>query len=135
MNLQEDATNAASTKLIHRALPPFDKPHFAEGLLEDIRLIFKQPIHKETQIGLVEGSSGCRYVSAEWTTDVLPNLDDCWQINRYTPGLKLDTSIVATGCDTIAGAILPKEITLQRYGTVGYRLKLKRIDVESEQNQ
>ena len=28
---------------VHRALPPFDSPGFAEGLMADIRLIFFQP--------------------------------------------------------------------------------------------
>ena len=28
---------------VHRALPPFDSPHFADGLMEDIRLVFFEP--------------------------------------------------------------------------------------------
>jgi hypothetical protein len=55
-------TEAGKTLTVHRAVPPFDKPAFAEGLADDIRLAFFAPEGEPTAWG--EGEEGawiCRY--------------------------------------------------------------------------
>ena len=59
-------TEAAKTLTVHRAVPPFDAPAFAEGLAEDIRLAFFAPAGEPAAWG--EGEAGtrvCRYERAD----------------------------------------------------------------------
>jgi hypothetical protein len=51
---------------VHRALSPFDSPGFAEGLMEDIRLIFFKPEGATAECGkLMDGSTVCRYINPD----------------------------------------------------------------------
>lgn len=53
---------AGKTLTVHRAVPPFDKPAFAEGLADDIRLAFFAPEVEPTAWGEgEEGARVCRY--------------------------------------------------------------------------
>jgi hypothetical protein len=49
---------AGETLTVHRAVPPFDKPAFAEGLADDIRLAFFAPGGEPSSWG--EGEDGAR---------------------------------------------------------------------------
>ncbi|MCE5264328.1 MAG: hypothetical protein LLG97_12440 [Deltaproteobacteria bacterium] len=53
---------AGQTLTVHRAVPPFDKPAFAEGLAADVRLAFFQPGGEPAAWGEgEEGARMCRY--------------------------------------------------------------------------
>lgn len=84
---------------VRRAVPPFDGPEFAQGLIGDIRAIF-QPPTGSMAMGQVAGvTSACRYTSAAGrVVDVLPDVSDCWQIKSYTSDLIMDRSIVGRSC-------------------------------------
>jgi hypothetical protein len=71
--------------VINRAIPPFDSEFFAQGLMEDIRLIFFQPEKIAVEIGLSgTGESICRYHSPEEIiTDVVIGQNNSLTINRY----------------------------------------------------
>lgn len=86
---------------IDRGVPPFDSPHFARGLLEDIRLVFLPPGEVPTAVGLVgDGASVCRYErEGGETVDVIADPDGGWRIYRYADGRRARTVQV--------GSILP----------------------------
>jgi hypothetical protein len=57
---------AGETLIIHRAVPPFDAPAFAEALAEDIRLAFFPPGGEPTAWGAGEdGAPACRFERAD----------------------------------------------------------------------
>jgi len=71
--------------VINRAIPPFDSESFAQGLMEDIRLIFFQPEETAIEIGLSgAGESTCRYHSLEnLITDVAFGQNNSVTLNIY----------------------------------------------------
>jgi hypothetical protein len=57
---------AGETLIVHRAVPPFDAPAFAEALAEDIRLAFFPPGGEPTAWGAGEaGAPACRFDRAD----------------------------------------------------------------------
>jgi len=117
---------------ILRAVPPFDGPAFARGLMHDIRAIF-QPPGKKMQRGRLAGSDAvCRYRAADGgVVDVLPNVNDCWQIKRYTADLLLQRSVAGRSCRKIGLFSIPDRLELKAYGPAGYTLKMKLISAEN----
>ncbi|XCN74869.1 MAG: hypothetical protein Q3M24_09050 [Candidatus Electrothrix aestuarii] len=123
---------------ITRAVPPFDKPSFAQGLLEDLQAIFRKPVGELQQGALGEPPAPvCRYhTSDKRVTDILPdkNAETCWQVRNYAPDQKLTRSITARSCQTTeAGSGLdsiPQDLELQTYGATGYLLKMHLISAE-----
>jgi hypothetical protein len=58
-------------------------------------------------------------------TDIVPNIDDCWQITSYTPERILDRSITGRSCRVKESTRIPEYLELQTYGMTGYTLKMK----------
>lgn len=57
---------AGETLTVHRAVPPFDAPAYAEGLAEDIRLAFFPPGGAPASWGAGEGGApACRFERAD----------------------------------------------------------------------
>ena len=83
---------------VHRALPPFDSPHFAEGLMEDIRLVFFEPDGPVVASGtLKDGGAVRRHRLPDGGTvdlELLPG--DDWRIRRYDPSETLTRTVRAT---------------------------------------
>jgi hypothetical protein len=71
--------------IINRAIPPFDSEFFAQGLMEDIRLIFFQPKEAIVEWGLSDtGKYICRYHGNEETiTDVIFEQNDRLTVSSY----------------------------------------------------
>jgi hypothetical protein len=71
--------------IINRAIPPFDSKFFAQGLMEDIRLIFFQPKGTTVEISLTNtGGNVCRYHhNHDDITDVTIDQSNILTINRY----------------------------------------------------
>ncbi|OEU46736.1 MAG: hypothetical protein BA862_07455 [Desulfobulbaceae bacterium S3730MH12] len=113
---------------IRRAVPPFDKPLFAEGLIRDLRTIF-QPPTGGMQTGQIPGAiTVCRYAdNMGRVIDVLPEADDCWQINIYNSEMTLDRSITGRSCRNNGSAQVPEYLELNSYGQTGYTLKMTLI--------
>ena len=116
---------------IRRAVPPFDGPEFAHGLIGDIRAIFQPPAGSMT-MGQVAGvTSACRYTSATGrVVDVLLGASDCWQIKSYTSELIMDRSIVGRSCKKKGSSLIPDYLELKTYGQIGYTLKLTLITAD-----
>lgn len=116
---------------VRRAVPPFDGPDFAKGLIVDIRAIFQQPTGS-MKMGQVAGKTAvCRYIDQGLVVDVLPDVDDCWQIKSYTSDLKIDRSIDGRSCRKKGSNLIPDYLELQTYGQAGYTLKMTLITADN----
>lgn len=123
---------------VKRAVPPFDTPEFAKGLIGDIRAIFRPPPGRSSrgQLLLPAPAAGltsvCRYKEADGgVVDVLPDVDGCWQIRSYTPDGTMDRTIVGRSCKKQGAAMIPDYIELKTYGRTGYTLKMTLIRADT----
>lgn len=117
---------------IRRAVPPFNTDEFASGMMGDIRAIFQPPSGTNVQQGQLDGTTSvCRYQGQDGgVVDVLPNVEDCWQIKSYTPALNMNRSIVGQSCRKVESISIPDYLLLKTYGQAGYTLKLKLISAD-----
>ncbi len=118
--------------VVKRAVPPFDKPAFAEGLLADVRLIFLAPDAAEVRYGwLADRTEVCRYTDGDGRiTDLLPTADACWQIKTYTSKLVMDRTIVGRACRKSGNGLIPEHIELRGFGQGEYTLKMTLIQAD-----
>ncbi len=81
-----DATAVGGSMQVHRAVPPFDGPQFAEGLMRDVRFIFMFPAGAPATTGrLDDGSSVCRYQDTfGMTVDVIVHPGQGWEVEQYS---------------------------------------------------
>jgi len=123
---------------VKRAVPPFDTPEFAAGLIGDIRAIFQPPPGRGSrgQLLLSVPAAGltavCRYKDPDGgVVDVLPDVDGCWQIRSYTPDGAMDRTIVGRSCREQGESLIPDYIELKTYGRRGYTLKMTLIRADT----
>jgi len=118
---------------IQRAIPPFDNPRFAAGLMRDLRAIFSPPAADHVETGQISGSGPiCRYTDDDGkVVDLLPETDDCWRINIYGADLTLDRSITGRSCRVQSGSRIPDHLELNSYGQNGYSLKMTLIRADN----
>ena len=111
-----------------RAVPPFDKPRFAENTLKDIRFMFIAPEGALKQSGTREdGATVCRYGSAEGgAVDVAVYRDDSWEITTYGPDQKPQRRARARA---VRNGI-PDLIEMTGYAVLNYSLGLSLISAE-----
>jgi hypothetical protein len=114
---------------VHRALPPFDSPHFAEGLMEDIRLVFFAPEGPVTAIGtLPEGGAVRRHRLPDGGTvdvELLPGAE--WRIRRYDAAETLTRTVRARrGTGDQHG--FPERLELTASGGQDYRLMMTLLE-------
>jgi hypothetical protein len=115
--------------IVHRALPPFDSPHFAGGLMDDIRLIFLEPDGPVIGFGEVEnGSVVCRHATPDGSTvDIEPQRDGAWELRRYSPAQRLTRTVRALpGARNNAG--FPETLELEAGGDQTYKLVMKLVE-------
>jgi hypothetical protein len=117
---------------VRRAVPPFDRPGFARGLMDDVRTVFAQPPAEDVLYGiLADNTPVCRSTAADGQiTDIMPTGDGCWRITTYTPELVIDRSVVARSCRKNGGALIPDYLELTGFGREKYTLKMKLITAE-----
>jgi hypothetical protein len=115
--------------IVHRALPPFDSPHFAEGLMDDIRLVLFEPEGALVGAGLLEsGSSVCRHEApGGGVVDVESQRDGAWGLMRYSREQRLIRSVRALPPDG-SGTGFPTTIELTAHGSQNYKLVLTLIE-------
>ncbi len=128
-----DAENGRLTVL--QAVPPFDRPGFAKGLMADVRTIFVRPKPVMTTCGLLDGNQPCcRLQDNDGSlTDILPDKNGCWKIHARPAGHggKI-RSIVASNCTMRQGYRLARSMTMTTSGQLGYTLKMRLISAEKE---
>ncbi len=118
---------------VRRAVPPFDKPGFAEGLMRDVRLIFLQPSADTVLYGrLGDTAMVCRYVDAAGrVTDVLPAVGGCWRINAFSPESVIDRSLGGRSCRRVDGVLVPEYLELEDFGPNSYTLRMTLVNAEN----
>jgi len=118
---------------IQRAIPPFDSEDFAEGLIEDIKLIFFEPTGPLIEIGFLKnGSSICRYQNPyERIVDIITSLDQTWEIRQYNHDLRLDRTVKGIQAKSTGPGYYPgitQRIELTAYGASGYALVMDLVE-------
>jgi hypothetical protein len=114
---------------VHRALPPFDSPHLAEGLMEDIRLIFFEPDGPLVGCGVLDnGSAVCRHeIPGGSAIDIQSLADNGWELNRYGPSQRLTRTLrVPPGEKHTCG--FPERMELIASGGQTYKLVMTLLE-------
>ena len=118
---------------VERAVSPFDRPGFSEGLMSDLNLLYFPP--KAPMAGQGRFPDGARVVRVrskdEVTTDLVLREDQTWAIYEYSSGSKLVRSIEARDVSSVEegeGDMVAKSIVLKRPGIFGYRLDMRLVE-------
>ncbi len=120
---------------IQRALPPFDKPGFAEGLIEDLMLIFFKPDMPLTHTGYTQdGAAVCRHQSkGKGAQDIIVPEDKPWRIVRYNKKKKIIRDVSPDMDAELTEHGFPERVTLKAPGILGYQLMLSLLSAEPMQ--
>lgn len=113
---------------VKRAVKPFDSPHFAENMLNDIRLAFLAPRGRLMESGIFEadGSSACRYeADREITLDVIVR-DGSWDILTYGEHNQILRQVRAS----LLKDGIPEILELTGFLQMKYTLKMTLISAE-----
>jgi hypothetical protein len=113
---------------VDRAVPPFDRPAFAAGLMADVGHAFLPPAGEPTAIGRNQtGATVCRWIPERGdSTDVQLGPDGSWAIRTFR-GTRLSREISLLG--TPANGHFPL-VVLAVPGVGGYRLEMRLVDHE-----
>ena len=115
---------------VHRALPPFDSPHFAEGLMEDIRLVFFEPDGPVVASGtLKDGGAVRRHRLPDGGTvdlELLPG--DDWRIRRYDAVRNAHPHGAGAARHGGTSTAFPQAVELTAAGGQDYRLTMTLIE-------
>jgi hypothetical protein len=119
--------------IVERAVSPFDRPGFAEGLISDLSLLFFPPKAPVVSSGrLPDGARVVRFCSKKKvTTDLVLREDQTWAIYEYSSGSKLVRSVEAGDISPIEGGggnMAAKNIMLKRPGLLGYQLDMRLVE-------
>lgn len=140
--------NSASVDMLEvsRAVPPFDKPDFAQGLMRDVRSIFQRPAGTLTTGVLPDGLPACRYEGDSGIHDLVLQTDGCWRLETYQlkphissdeeavppppSGPVLTRRITTASCQAAGKTIIPQILELTAPGPEGYSLTMRLISAE-----
>jgi len=121
---------------IQRALPPLDKPGMAEGIVQDISLLFFAPEQPCTAAGLSKDAAWiCRYPYADQgQEDVVLQPDGLWEIRRYNQSHRLMRTIAPMAKEDLNAGGLPSRVVLKAHGLGGYELRMSLIEAVPLEN-
>lgn len=110
-----------------RALPPFDAPGFARGLVDDLTLIFLPPGNPPEIWGnMADDIFACRYPEdANGTRDIVLPPAGPWEVRRYDDRGGLKKTLKADNNRSV-----PDRMILKTHGVLGYDLVLTLVDAE-----
>lgn len=113
---------------VERAVDPFDQPGFADGLIDDLILIFLAPETAGRYGRTADDDLICRYPHADHQiTDIVVRDPDHWIINRYDDQGRLLRRVSAEREDAGRSGIA-RHITLESRSASDYRLALTLIE-------
>lgn len=120
------------TLTIRRALPPFDRPELAQGMMQDIRLLFFPPPGPPLASGTwPSGETGCRYALEEGYQDIVRRPAGDVVIQRYDHHGRRVRRAELSRChpDGAAGLeAVPCRIRLEAFRPAAYRLELELVE-------
>ena len=130
--LFEAEQNASGQVLVIRAMPPFDRTGFAEGLMADVRALFVEPEYSKRIIAKNQkGERVCRYTSGkDRITDVVTASQGWNRIEQYDGNGILQKAITAEKYREVAGASIPEDIVLTALGARAYTLELQLLSAD-----
>lgn len=101
---------------VRRAVPPFDNPHFASGMMADIRMIFRPPAG--TAVTAYDREKLiCRHRADDGSiTDIVLGDMICFQINDYSAEGDLLRSLTGRDCSERDGYTIARHLELQHFG-------------------
>jgi len=113
---------------VKRAIAPFDSDVFANGLIEDINLIFFKPSGPILASGFLKsGAAVCRYRKPDGSiVDIISHGEDNWEIKQYLPDFRL-ARVVKSIYLADRKAIADK-IELNAHGSPGYTLVMDLVE-------
>ena len=113
---------------ITRAVSPFDRPGFAQGLMDDLMLLFFKPVPPLLIQGELPGGEAiCRYETTEGAvTDVILVDNQHWAIHSYSPEGRRQRTIMGKGAT--AGPVTATHLTIQSHGRMEYVLQLELLE-------
>jgi hypothetical protein len=114
---------------VDRAVPPFDRPGFAQGLIDDLRLLLFAPQAPLVTTGRLEqGDPACRFGSSQSTIDIAVKEDGSRIVRQYASNRKMVRSVVADDLTRIDQGLFARHLILKHYGILGYQLELHLIE-------
>lgn len=115
---------------VRRHLPPFDRPGFAQGLFQDLELLYFLPPEGPALRGrLADGAAACRYTAGDGSiVDLVHPAGGGWEIRRYDTRGRLTRR--ARPCQP-AGDGPPDCVRLEALGPAEYRLTLRLLESEA----
>lgn len=120
------------TLTVRRALPPFDRPALAEGMIQDIRLLFFAPDGPPVARGLrPDGNPGCRFALADGFLDVISTPEGGVLLERFDARHRLIRRAAMTLCrpkGVDGEEAIPCRIHLEAMGSNAYRLDLDLVE-------
>ena len=120
------------TLTIRRALPPFDRPALADGMMQDIRLIFFRPEAPPLASGMMpSGEPGCRYTLGDGSQDIVRKPSGEMVIHRYDGKNRLIRRVTITRCHpagTAGQEAIPCRILLEAFHPARYQLELDLVE-------
>ncbi len=120
------------TLTIRRALPPFDRPALAEGMMQDIRMLFFPPGGRPITTGIrPSGNPACRYALADGFLDVIRTPEGIFILERYDRRQRMTRRAEISACrppGVAESEPVPCRIHLEAMGTNAYRLDLELVE-------
>ncbi len=118
------------TTTIQRAVAPLDRPGMAQGMVDDIRLIFFAPDPSGAEIGHTpEQERVCRYPLPDGgLEEIRPGAHGAWEIRRYNPFHRLRRSVTPLAGENALTAGIPARVELIAPGLAGYRLVMNLVE-------
>jgi len=113
---------------VKRAIAPFDSEGFANGLIEDINLIFFKPSGPIMTAGFLKnGTAVCRYQKPGGRiVDIITHGEHSWEIKQYLPDFRLARIVKSIYLADRAG--ISDRIELIAYGSPGYALVMDLVE-------
>ncbi|MCJ8501603.1 DUF3261 domain-containing protein [Desulfatitalea alkaliphila] len=114
---------------VKKAVPPMDQPGFAQGLIDDIALLFFPPAAPPAQSGLLkDGARICRYPLGDGIQDVVVQPDGRWEIRRYGADGRPRRTVLPDGSEARHPQGFPSRLELRAHGAKGYRLNMSLME-------
>jgi hypothetical protein len=128
-----DASLVGGAIKVGRALPPFNRQAFADGLVDDVRSTFLAPAGEPAAVGYGESGAGiCRWRSADDTTTDVELLGSKPRWIRNFKGRSLVREVSLSG--EPEGGFYPS-LLLRVPGMAGYALRMNLISHETPADQ
>jgi hypothetical protein len=118
---------------VTRAIAPFDSEVFANGLIDDINLIFFKPAGSIMTSGFLKsGEAVCRYQKPDGRiVEIISRVEDNWEIRLYLRDYRLARTVKSISAKEPALADrkgISDKIELNAHGSPGYALVMDLVE-------